>query len=55
MVDIVPASGYHGHIGVEYEGDRLSENEGVIATKRLLVRIRTGHGPIQKSTQSTPY
>jgi len=32
--------GYHGFVGIEYEGNRLSEEEGVRATKRLLERIR---------------
>lgn len=40
MLRIVLAAGYHGHIGIEYEGSRLSEPEGIRATKRLLERIR---------------
>src|SRR5688500_15568990 len=32
--------GYRGWVGVEYEGNRLSEPEGIRATKRLLERIR---------------
>ena len=40
MMDIVPAAGYHGYVGIEYEGERLSENDGIIATKRLLEKIR---------------
>lgn len=40
MLRIVTAS-YHGHVGIEYEGDRLSEPEGIRATKTLLERVRT--------------
>ncbi|MDQ3016055.1 MAG: sugar phosphate isomerase/epimerase [Bacteroidota bacterium] len=41
MIDLVKASDYRGHIGVEYEGSRLSEDEGIIATKKLLERWLT--------------
>jgi len=40
MMKIVVAAGYHGFVGIEYEGSRLSEPEGVRATKKLLERIR---------------
>lgn len=40
MMRIVTEAGYHSYVGVEYEGKRLSENDGIIATKRLLERIR---------------
>ena len=40
MMKIVLDAGYHGHVGIEYEGDDLSEPEGVMATKRLLERVR---------------
>jgi L-ribulose-5-phosphate 3-epimerase len=43
MMKIVLDAGYHGFVGVEYEGGKLSENEGVIATKRLLEKIRAQH------------
>jgi sugar phosphate isomerase/epimerase len=39
MMALVAASGYRGAIGVEYEGVRLSEDEGVRATIRLLERL----------------
>ncbi len=39
MMDIVLAAGYHGYAGIEYEGKRLSENDGILATKRLLEKI----------------
>lgn len=32
-------SGYHGWVGIEYEGDRLSEFEGIQAAKRYLDRL----------------
>ncbi|MBP2834020.1 sugar phosphate isomerase/epimerase [Aquimarina sp. U1-2] len=37
MLDIVKNSGYKGFIGVEYEGSRLNEIEGIIATRDLLI------------------
>jgi sugar phosphate isomerase/epimerase len=40
MMKIVLAAGYHGWVGIEYEGSRLSEPEGIRATKALLERVR---------------
>ncbi|MBI2824388.1 MAG: sugar phosphate isomerase/epimerase [Planctomycetia bacterium] len=40
MMKIVVDAGYHGHVGIEYEGSRLSEPEGIRATKKLLERVR---------------
>ncbi len=40
MMKIVIAAGYHGHVGIEYEGGSLPEPEGIRATKRLLERVR---------------
>jgi sugar phosphate isomerase/epimerase len=40
MMRIVLDAGYRGHVGVEYEGERLSEDEGIRATVRLLERVR---------------
>ncbi|MFO0875526.1 MAG: sugar phosphate isomerase/epimerase family protein [Phycisphaerales bacterium] len=40
MLRIVVDAGYHGFLGVEYEGDRLSEPDGIKATKALLERVR---------------
>lgn len=40
MMKIVVAAGYRGHVGVEYEGSRLSEKDGILATKKLLETIR---------------
>jgi len=39
IMKIVRDAGYHGYVGIEYEGQRLSEWEGVAAAKRLLDRI----------------
>lgn len=41
MVKIVVEGGYHGYLGIEYEGDKMSEIEGVRATKKLLETIRS--------------
>lgn len=38
MMRIVKASAYSGFIGIEYEGSRLSEDDGILATRRLLER-----------------
>jgi sugar phosphate isomerase/epimerase len=38
MVEIARAAGYQGFIGVEYEGDRLPEEEGIAHAKALLER-----------------
>jgi L-ribulose-5-phosphate 3-epimerase len=42
MMKIVLDAGYHGRVGVEYEGSNLSEKEGILATKRLLEKILAG-------------
>ncbi len=36
MMKIVGDAGYSGYIGIEYEGERLPEREGILACKRLL-------------------
>ena len=40
MIQIVLDAGYEGHVGIEYEGSKMSEPDGIRATKRLLERIR---------------
>jgi sugar phosphate isomerase/epimerase len=40
IMKIVTDAGYHGFVGIEYEGDRLGEPEGIHATKRLLESLR---------------
>lgn len=44
MVKIVMDSGYHSTLGIEYEGERMSEPDGVNAMKKLLLKIRTEIG-----------
>jgi L-ribulose-5-phosphate 3-epimerase len=40
MMRIVLNADYRGFVGVEYEGGKLSERDGIMATKRLLERVR---------------
>ncbi len=40
MMKIVLDAGYHGYIGIEWEGEKPSEVEGIKLTKRLLERVR---------------
>lgn len=40
MMKIVLDAGYHGWVGIEYEGSRLSEPDGIRATKKLLETVR---------------
>ncbi len=40
MMKIVIGAGYKGYVGIEYEGNSLSEPDGIRATKRLLERVR---------------
>lgn len=40
MMKIVLDAGYHGFVGIEYEGDKLSEREGINATRDLLTRLQ---------------
>ena len=40
MLRVVLKAGYRGFTGIEYEGDRLSEMDGIAATKSLLIRVR---------------
>jgi hypothetical protein len=45
MMDIVLTKHkYRGYVGIEYEGSRLSEPDGIKATKKLLETIRAGMG-----------
>ncbi|MFM8890886.1 MAG: sugar phosphate isomerase/epimerase family protein [Planctomycetia bacterium] len=40
MLKLVVASGYRGWLGIDYEGKELPEPQGILATKRLLERVR---------------
>ena len=37
---VVKKHNYHGYCGIEYEGSRLSEKDGINATKKLLEKVR---------------
>lgn len=39
MLNILKSSGFDGFIGVEYEGDELNEEDGIIATKALIMKL----------------
>lgn len=39
LMQIVKDAGYSGYVGIEYEGEELSEEEGILATKELLLRV----------------
>lgn len=39
MMKIVKGAGYRGYVGIEYEGDKMSEPDGIRATKKLLERL----------------
>jgi sugar phosphate isomerase/epimerase len=45
MMKIVLDAGYRGYLGIEYEGGKLSEPEGIKATKRLLEKVREELAP----------
>jgi len=40
MMDIVKKAGYKGYVGIEFEGDKISEDEGIKLTKALLERFK---------------
>ena len=42
IIQLVKNAGYTGYIGVEYEGDRLSEQEGITAIRDLLLKSAKG-------------
>jgi L-ribulose-5-phosphate 3-epimerase len=44
MMKIVLDAGYHGRVGIEYEGLHMSEPDGIRATKRLLERVASELG-----------
>ena len=41
IMKIVLDAGYSGYVGIEYEGGKIGEPEGIRATKKLLEAIRT--------------
>lgn len=40
MLKLVLEAGYHGYVGIEYEGTEHSEDEGILLTRDLLRRVR---------------
>jgi sugar phosphate isomerase/epimerase len=41
LMRIVLGAGFHSWVGIEYEGNRLPEREGIRLTKQLLERVRS--------------
>ncbi|MEL6865599.1 MAG: sugar phosphate isomerase/epimerase, partial [Bacteroidota bacterium] len=39
LMKIVKEAGYKGYVGIEYEGSKLSEDAGIMATKLLLEKV----------------
>jgi sugar phosphate isomerase/epimerase len=39
MLQIIKDSGFKGYIGIEYEGEKLGEDEGIRKTKALLEKV----------------
>lgn len=44
MLKIVKDAGFKGYVGIEYEGDKVGEYEGIKKTKALLERVRAEIG-----------
>ncbi|MEW6157959.1 MAG: sugar phosphate isomerase/epimerase family protein [Verrucomicrobiota bacterium] len=44
MMKIVLDAGYRGYVGIEYEGEKTPEPEGIRLTKRLLEKVREEFG-----------
>ncbi len=40
MFKLMRASKYRGYVGIEYEGEKMSEDAGIRATKKLIERVR---------------
>jgi len=54
ILKIVTDAGYHGFVGIEYEGGRLSEPEGIRATKRLIETLRgSDYQPVFEKAEPT--
>ncbi len=39
MMQIIKDAGYTGYVGIEYEGDGMTAEEGIMATKNLLLEV----------------
>ncbi|MDB5222232.1 MAG: Xylose isomerase protein barrel [Chitinophagaceae bacterium] len=42
MLKLIKDSGFHGYLGIEYEGEKISEEEGIRKTKALLQKVAAG-------------
>ncbi len=51
LMKIVLDAGYHSWVGIEYEGSRLPETEGIARTKHLLERVRDEMGGARGGSQ----
>ena len=40
MFRLMRASKYRGYVGIEYEGEKMSEDAGIRATKKLIEKVR---------------
>jgi sugar phosphate isomerase/epimerase len=38
LMQIVKDAGYRGYVGIEYEGRELGPDDGIMATKKLLIK-----------------
>jgi sugar phosphate isomerase/epimerase len=39
IAGILKKAGYKGYLGIEFEGDRMTEPDGILATKRLIEKV----------------
>jgi sugar phosphate isomerase/epimerase len=39
ILKIVKDAGFKGNVGIEFEGEKISEDEGIKATKALLEKL----------------
>lgn len=52
LMKTVLDAGYRSWVGIEYEGEKLPEREGILKTKQLLERVRD---EFSKARMETPY
>jgi L-ribulose-5-phosphate 3-epimerase len=50
LLQLIKQANYSGYIGIEYEGDSLSEDAGIRATKALLEKLRAELGGAEASS-----
>ena len=54
MMKIVLDAGYHGYVGIEYEGKKLDEYAGIKASKKLLLKVREELTPEETADADCP-